>query len=527
MVIRKIIGLLFAVLPVQIGAAQENPYDNAIGEAISRSDWFETRARYEQSADSLSDYMRLFSGALLDHNFNNPAGAVEKIQHMYDEYNAQMGGNFFSLFWMMSDNLAKLGHFKAAHDICTSLLAQGRDYMDEGTRTAFETNAVLFGLKSQWPRMGIADADANYDIPFGVEDEQIKFTAVRGMQRIGAMLDSGGQMTIIDKQLASQLELPMSADSIRFNETRCPLALLDTLRLGTAVFVHVPCVVLPLGDTGVTDCGLILGNDILQLFPEIELDYELRKLHLRSRTVSSPDAPRNLMLNKVPYIRVELDGIPATMVWDTGASKSSVEPEFHEAHRDRLPPLQAHGRKRGKTATGDTGVTDCGLILGNDILQLFPEIELDYELRKLHLRSRTVSSPDAPRNLMLNKVPYIRVELDGIPATMVWDTGASKSSVEPEFHEAHRDRLPPLQAHGRKRGKTATGYSPVLEYAILPQMELTIGDKTGVMTNLYVIEDMPHSQLMGIPFDGTLGVLPPAEFKQLTINFQEMYFVVN
>ena len=36
MVIRKIIGLLFAVLPVQIGAAQENPYDNAIGEAGSK-----------------------------------------------------------------------------------------------------------------------------------------------------------------------------------------------------------------------------------------------------------------------------------------------------------------------------------------------------------------------------------------------------------------------------------------------------------------------------------------------------------
>lgn len=33
MVIRKIIGLLFAVLLAQIGAAQENPYDNAIGEA--------------------------------------------------------------------------------------------------------------------------------------------------------------------------------------------------------------------------------------------------------------------------------------------------------------------------------------------------------------------------------------------------------------------------------------------------------------------------------------------------------------
>ena len=350
--------------------------------------------------------MRLFSGALLDHNFNNPAGAVEKIQRMYDEYNAQMGGNFFSLFWMMSDNLAKLGHFNAAHDICTSLLAQGRDYMDEGTRTAFETNAILFGLQSQWPRMGISDADTNYDIPFDVEDEQIKFTAVHSTQRISAMLDSGGQMTVIDKQLTERLGLPLSADSIRFNETRCPLALLDTLRLGAAVFVNIPCVVLPLGETGVTDCSLILGNDVLQLFPEIELDYGVRELRLKSHTTPLPDVPRNLMLHKIPYILV-------------------------------------------------------------------------------------------------------------------------KSSVEPEFHEAHRDRLPPLQAHGRKRGKTATGYSPVLEYAILPQMELTIGDKTGVMTNLYVIEDMPHSQLMGIPFDGTLGVLPPAEFKRLTINFQEMYFVVN
>ena len=422
MIIRKIICLLFAVLLVRSGIAQENPYDNAIGEAISRSDWFETRVRYERTADSLSDYMRLFSGALLDHNFNNPAGAVEKIQRMYDEYNAQMGGNFFSLFWMMSDNLAKLGHFNAAHDICTSLLAQGRDYMDEGTRTAFETNAVLFGLQSQCPRLGISDADSNYDIPLDVEDEQIKFTVVRGTQRISAMLDSGGQMTVIDKQLTERLGLPLSADSIWFNETRCPLALLDTLRLGAAVFVNIPCVVLPLGETGVTDCSLILGNDVLQLFPEIELDYGVRELRLKSHTT----------------------------------------------------PL-----------------------------------------------------PDAPRNLMLHKIPYILVKLNGIPATMVWDTGASKSSVEPEFHEAHRDRLPPLQAHGRKRGKTATGYSPVLEYAILPQMELTIGDKTGVMTNLYVIEDMPHSQLMGIPFDGTLGVLPPAEFKRLTINFQEMYFVVN
>lgn len=421
MIIRKIICLLFAVLPVQIGAAQENPYDNAIGEAISRSDWFETRVRYERTADSLSDYMRLFSGALLDHNFNNPAGAVEKIQRMYDEYNAQMGGNFFSLFWMMSDNLAKLGHFNAAHDICTSLLAQGRDYMDEGTRTAFETNAVLFGLQSQWPRMEISDADANYDIPFDVEDEQIKFTAVRGTQRISAMLDSGGQMTVIDKQLTERLGLPLSADSIRFNETRCPLALLDTLRLGAAVFVNIPCVVLPLEETGVTDCSLILGNDVLQLFPEIELDYGVRELRLKSHTT----------------------------------------------------PL-----------------------------------------------------PDTPRNLMLHKIPYILVKLNGIPATMVWDTGASKSSLEPEFYKAHRDWLPLLQAHGSKRGKTATGYNPVLKYAILPQMNLTIGDKTGKMTNLYVIEDMPHSELMEIPFDGTLGVLPPNEFKLLIINFKKMYFVV-
>lgn len=421
MIMRKIIGLLIVFLSVQGATAQDNQYDSVIGKAISQSDWFETRALYESTADSLSDYMRLFSGALIDHNFNNPAGAVEKIQRMYDEYNAQMGGNVFSLFWMMSENLAKLGHYEAAHSICTSLLAQGREYMDEGTRTAYETNVVLFDLKSQWPRMSVTNTAVNYEIPFIVESEQIKFSAESGKKRFSAMLDSASQITIIDRELAQQLELNISADSIQFNETRCPLTLLDTLQLGDAKYVNVVCAVLPLREVGVTDCSMILGNDLLYLFPEIELDYEHQTMYLRSQTESLPNAPRNLMLNKVPYIQVQLNGIPATVVWDTGSNKSSVEPHFYNAHRDQLPLKHKHGSKRGRTATGKT--------------------------RKLN-------------------------------------------------------------------------------YAILPQIELSIGDKTGEMTDVYIIEDMPHVELMGVPFDATLSALPPAEFKRLIINFKEMYFIV-
>ena len=421
MVIRKIIGLLFGVLLMQGVIAQENTYDNVIGEAIARGDWFEARDLYESTADSLSDYMRLFSEALLDHNFNNPAGAVEKIQRIYEEHNAQMGSNVFSLFWMMSDNLAKLGHFEAAHDICTSLLTQAGGYMDEGTRTAYETNVVLFGLKSQWPRMSVTNTEVDYEIPFVVEDEQLKFSAESGKKRFSAMLDSASQITVIDRELAQQLGLHISADSIQFNETRCPLTLLDTLQLGDAQYVNVVCAVLPLREVGVTDCSMILGNDMLCLFPEIELDYEHCRLHLRSQADILPNNPRNLMFNKVPYIQAKIDGLPTTILWDTGSNKSSIEPHFYNAHRDQLPATSKHGRKRGKTATSKTGK---------------------------------------------------------------------------------------------------------LKYAILPQIELTVGDKTGKMNSLYMIEDMPHSELMGVPFDATLGAVPPVEFKRLIINFREMYFIV-
>ena len=421
MVIRKIIGMLFGVLLMQGVIAQENIYDNAIGEAIARSEWFETRELYQQSADSLSDYMRLFSGALLDHNFNKPAGAVEKIQRIYEEHNAQMGSNVFSLFWMMSDNLAKLGHFEAAYGICTSLLEQAREYMDEGTRIAYETNVVLFGLKSQWPKIQVTNTGVNYEIPFKIEDEQIKFSAESGNQRFGVMLDSASQITVIDRALAQQLGMYISADSIQFNETRCSLTLLDTLQLGSAKFVNVVCAVLPLSEVGVTDCSMILGNDMLCLFPEVELDYEYCRLHLR------------------------------------------------------------------------------------------------YQYDKL---------PNNPRNLMFNKVPYIQAKIDGLPTTILWDTGSNKSSIEPHFYNAHRDQLPATSKHGRKRGKTATGKTSKLKYAILPLIELTVGDKTGKMNSLYMIEDMPHSELMGVPFDATLGAVPPVEFKRLTINFQEMYFIV-
>lgn len=421
MVIRKIIGMLFGVLLMQGVIAQENTYDNVIGEAIARGDWFETRELYQQSADSLSDYMRLFSGALLDHNFNKPVGAVEKIQRIYDEYNAHMGSNVFSLFWTMSENLAKLGHFEAAYGICTSLLEQAREYMDEGTRIAYETNVVLFGLKSQWPRMSVTNTGVNYEIPFKIEDEQIKFSAESGNQRFGVMLDSASQITVIDRELAQQLELNISADSIQFNETRCPLTLLDTLQLGDAKYVNVVCAVLPLREVGVTDCSMILGNDMLCLFPEIELDYEHCRLHLRSQY---------------------------------------------------------------------------------DIL------------------------PNTPRNLMFNKVPYIQAKIDGLPTTILWDTGSNKSSIEPHFYNAHRDQLPATSKHGRKRGKTTTGKTSKLKYAILPHMNLTIGDLTGGMKDVYMIEDMPHAELMSVPFDATLGAVPPIEFKRLIINFKEMYFVV-
>lgn len=421
MVIRKIIGMLFGILLMQGVIAQENTYDNVIGEAIARGDWFEARDLYENTADSLSDYMRLFSEALLDHNFNKPAGAVEKIQRIYDEYNAHMGSNVFSLFWMMSDNLAKLGHFEAAYGICTSLLEQAREYMDEGTRIAYETNVVLFGLKSQWPKIQVTNTGVNYEIPFKIEDEQIKFSAESGNQRFGVMLDSASQITVIDRELAQQLELNISADSIQFNETRCPLTLLDTLQLGDAKYVNVVCAVLPLREVGVTDCSMILGNDMLCIFPEIELDYEHCRLHLRSQY---------------------------------------------------------------------------------DIL------------------------PNTPRNLMFNKVPYIQAKIDGLPTTILWDTGSNKSSIEPHFYNAHRDQLPATSKHGRKRGKTATGKTSKLKYAILPHMNLTIGDLTGEMKDVYMIEDMPHAELMSVPFDATLGAVPPVEFKRLIINFKEMYFVV-
>lgn len=421
MVIRKIIGMLFGVLLMQGVIAQENTYDSVIGEAIARGDWFEARNLYESTADSLSDYMRLFSEALLDHNFNKPVGAVEKIQHIYDEYNAHMGSNVFSLFWTMSENLAKLGHFEAAYGICTSLLEQAREYMDEGTRIAYETNVVLFGLKSQWPKIQVTNTGVNYEIPFKIEDEQIKFSAESGNQRFGVMLDSASQITVIDRELAQQLELNISADSIQFNETRCPLTLLDTLQLGDAKYVNVVCAVLPLREVGVTDCSMILGNDLLYLFPEIELDYEHCRLHLRSQY---------------------------------------------------------------------------------DIL------------------------PNTPRNLMFNKVPYIQAKIDGLPTTILWDTGSNKSSIEPHFYNAHRDQLPATSKHGRKRGKTATGKTSKLKYAILPHMNLTIGDLTGGMKDVYMIEDMPHAELMSVPFDATLGALPPVEFKRLIINFKEMYFVV-
>lgn len=90
----QIVILLISVL-IQPVNAQSNKADMLILKSMSKNQWFDVRYIYEQTKDSLSDYVRLKAGAMIDYNFNNPRGAVEKINKMYTDYYDSLAPEFF------------------------------------------------------------------------------------------------------------------------------------------------------------------------------------------------------------------------------------------------------------------------------------------------------------------------------------------------------------------------------------------------------------------------------------------------
>ena len=316
-----------------INLSAQNKADVPILNAIDSGDWFKVRDLYEEQQDDLSDYIKLYSGALLDYYFNNLAGVVEKVQEMYTDYDKFLEPNFFPSFYKMTDCLGRLGMHKEAYEISKSLLDQAKDQMDENSRNGFERNVVLYKHISKYSAPKLVIGNKEETIPFKFIDNRIYITiAVNGVST-RVLLDTGAGTGTISENYAKKLGLEISSDSLLLNSILAPIAVIDSMMIGETLITNLPFAIVKKTDEVINHSKITIGTDVIQLFPEFVLDYKNKDVIFKNYFPKRENTPRNLCSNQMPFVNIKIEGIPTIFLWDTGGNGTIIRDAFYEKHK--------------------------------------------------------------------------------------------------------------------------------------------------------------------------------------------------
>jgi len=204
-------------------------------------------------------------------------------------------------------------------------------------------------------------------LPLSLEDVDLPFVEVRvGERPYRFLLDTGATFTLISSEVAAAAGI-VTADTgadIRTATTRrvgVKPAVVPRLSVGNVVFENHPCIVADPEDLKFKSLfvsflrvdGVIGWNAIRHL--DLEIDEGARSVTIR-RPVPRVVEEWNLFWLGAPIVRAHFpDGIPVLAGLDTGASASSLFPEFFTV----LPEPYRHSIS-GKSREGSTRVWGAG-----------------------------------------------------------------------------------------------------------------------------------------------------------------------
>lgn len=322
----------------------QNKEDIPISSAIKEKDWFKVRDLYEQSKDSLSDYVRLTAGALVDYNFNNPAGALDKILQMYNNYSVYFFSETdpalaFPYLEKMVDCLFILGQYENAYSTSSSLLDQGMEYMPVNIQESMITHMISANIMRNYPKTQLIKGNKEEAIPFKLENAAMYLLLDIKDSTLNTLFDTGGGRNCITRKAAAKLGIKTSKDSELSFGTEHPMTVVDSIWVGETIITNLIFSVVD--DDDLRGADILIGSSILRLFPEYVIDFKKGEIIFKNYLPKRENTPRNLAFFHFPFIKINIGDTTANFLWDTGCSGSIMKNKFYEKHQANLPSIGA------------------------------------------------------------------------------------------------------------------------------------------------------------------------------------------
>ena len=356
-IINRLSFLLIIFLFGYSSVYSQTQADVKMGEILNSGDLFQLRKGYPNLKDSVSVKMLNFiADALLGIGFNRLESAAVPLDSLLLHHQNEMGAETsIGMAALQGMNLLNLGMYEQAGKV-------GEDLVN-----ALKTSVPFEALYSLVFIEKVGKALANVPEPY-LERPNQDITVPLSVETVGRgkhiyipvevngitknyIFDTGCSFgNFVSEKYAEEVGLKIVADSIPVSGMEIgfvKLATASSLKIGELVY-HNPVFMVAPPDNDVDSIFAfdgVLGYHFIRDAKEIIIDNEADMFVFPQKL--SDGEPNMYLSSNTPQVRINYNGQPFDLIFDTGNVKSDLGNKFAKAFPDAIEGLAAHTTSRG------------------------------------------------------------------------------------------------------------------------------------------------------------------------------------
>lgn len=338
-------------------AYSQTSADVRIGEILNSGDLFQLRKEYPNLRDSVSVKMLNFiADAQLGIGFNKLGNAAVALDSLLLYHQDELGAeNSIGMAALQGMNFLNLGMYEQAGKVGENLVYALRNSVPFEALYSFVFIEKVGKALAHVPQPYLERPDGDITVPLSVETvgrgKHIYIPVeVNGITK-DYIFDTGCSYgNFVSEKYAEETGLKIMADSIPVSGMEIgfvKLATADSLKIGELVYHHPVFMVAP-PDREVDSLFAfdgVLGYQFIRDAGEIIIDNEAGKFVFPQKT--SDGEPNICLSSNTPQMRINYNGHPFDLIFDTGNVKSDLGNKFAKTFPDAIDGLAEQTTFRG------------------------------------------------------------------------------------------------------------------------------------------------------------------------------------
>lgn len=353
MAIRKICIALVAIFFTTNLFGQAKSIDERIGEAMNGSDWAGLRDLYlSEGKDLQTPFMTPLSNFFISQFYNKPDSAIKYGNEILEKYQDELSSSVPSILYFMAEDYAALNHYDKASALLHSLNEAYRQ-AGQPVNPTFEGYEDIYSKLSETGAFNINKPNHDVHVPLSVHKnekgspEMLYIMANINGKNVRCTYDTGAGVNIMTSEFARNIGAKViPTKSIQMlgmsHATSKGLVVLDSLKLGDAVYRNVPFIVVDIKTDNELankkfkelDYSCVIGSQTMIPLNEICFDFEKMQLTIPASCSQTPAYAPNFYRSAQHGLHLLLtDGISNKRIEgnvDTGAAGSVLTYRYYK-----------------------------------------------------------------------------------------------------------------------------------------------------------------------------------------------------